>query len=328
MTSMPSIDPRTLFPEFYGNSAIRLVAGATRWTVSGRLGAGDGTDGRDTYKAPIDMRHLLATGRTRGARVPDKTCLVTLGELTDRLPAAANAAFFVRAQIDGLLVVDIEPDCPPEVSRRLLAMPGIRYAEVSMSGRGYHLLMEIPESFDDYPDAANSRVLREEHGWYELLLDHWVTFTRRPIPARAGEQDDSITLEEIYAELAVAQAAKPSGGSGSVPTGDEVPEIAGADEIVERTIDGARERFKTPGDFGGDMSRFEFSVLGVLHREMRKHVSRIGFLKRTRYSDSDEAWLLYMAVGKVLEPRAKHLERRNGRPFLLDRAAAMVAANR
>lgn len=336
---MNAIDPRQLFPDFYSNSAIATLAGAARWTVSGQIG-GDETGKR---KAPIDVQHLLRgcgprcqhEGPARGAWARDEQCLVTLEELTDRLPAAANAAFYLQGLTDGLMVIDIEPDCPTEIAEQLLGLRETLYSETSMSGRGYHLVTPLPGNFRDHKDAVGKKVLRHEKGWFEILLEHWCTFTRRPISAgtwarvgAAGEPESQYaSTAALYASLAastrVAQAA-----STEVRTAAEAPEIPGGQEIVTRTLDGAAPRFKTPDDFDHDTSRWEFSTLGVLHREMRRHLVIVGFLKRTRYSDSDVAWLLYEAAREVLPPRPKHREKRNGRPFLLDRAAAMVAANK
>ncbi|BCT74203.1 hypothetical protein SCMU_00450 [Sinomonas cyclohexanicum] len=318
------------FLGFYGNPAIGTLADAARWTVSGRLGDPGGRG-----KVPIDMRALLDIGRVRGAWTIGEECLVTLRELTERLPDAANHAFYLRAQTDGLMVVDIEPDCPAEIAANLLGLPGLVYTETSMSGRGYHLMTALPENFYDHTVASSKRVLREEHGWYELLLDHWVTFTRQPIGkgvlARAGETGRAsapfASIEGVYASLAAKVKASPGGGVTAVPTSGELPEINGGQQIVERTLDGARPRLKQLGDFADDHSRWEFSVLGTLFREMHHHLVVIGFLRRTSYSASDQAWLLYQAALAAIPSRAKHHERRNGQPFLLDRAAAMVAAN-
>jgi hypothetical protein len=330
MSPTVDIDPRACFPHFYTNPAIRLLGRFSRWTVSGRLG--NDTDAKG--KAPIDIRALLDGGRVRGAWAVDENCLVTLGELTQRLPAAANAAFYLRAPTDGLLVIDIEPGCPDEISANLLALPGILYAETSMSGRGYHLVTALPEDFYQHRAAASKRVLREAHGWYEVLLDHWVTFTREPISeevmTRARNTDLATvpftSVDDLYASLGEAAVAA-TATSAAVNTSATVPEITDSREIIERTIAGAAPRFKTLEQFAGDNSRFEFSVLGVLHREMRRHLVRFGFVNRVTFSQDDQAWLLYQATLQALPNRPKHSELRNGRPFLLDRAAAMIAAN-
>jgi hypothetical protein len=324
-----AMDPQFWFPHFYTNPAIRFLSTSSRWTVSGRLGPDMSTKG----KAPIDIRALLDAGQIRGAWAADENCLVTLRELTQRLPAASNAAFYLTAQTDGLLVVDIEPECPEHIAANLLALPGVLYAETSMSGRGYHLLTGLPEDFWEYPAATSKRVLREEHGWYEILLAHWVTFTRVPISEaiRSRAKKTQLTsapfasIADLYASL--AEVVRPvSAASSEVSTSPRLPDITSGRQIVERTLAGAAPRYKTLAHFGGDHSRFEFSVLGVLYREMRSHLVRSGFVNRATYSENDQAWLLYEAALEVLPGRPKHNERRNGRPFLLDRAAAMVAA--
>lgn len=324
-----TIDPHARFPMFYSNPAIRLLATHPRWTVSGQLG--DGPDSKG--KAPIDVRALLDTGRIRGAWKNDENCLVTLDELAHRLPEAANSTFYLHGQTDGLLVIDVEPGCPSETAANLLALPDILYCEISMSGRGYHLVAALPKNFYELTAAATKRVLREAHGWYEILIDHWVTFTRKPIGEEvislAGNIDlkaaQFASVDELYASLAeTAQASSSAATEVTTPT--QPPEIKAGQQVIDRTLALSAQRFKTLEQFGGDQSRYEFSILGVLYRQMRVQLVLFSFVHRSTYSDSDHAWLLYQAAMKVLPSRPKHNERRNGRPFLLDRAAAMVAA--
>lgn len=323
-------DPRGRFPAFYDSSVVATLAGAARWTVSGRLGE------ESKGKAPVDMRHLLdAGGRVRGAWARDEQCLVTLDELTSGLPSAANVAFYLQSLSDGLMVIDIEPDCPAEISTQLLTIPQTLYTETSMSGRGFHLVTPLPENFHNHKAAMGKKVLREEHGWYEILLEHWCTFTRRPISKGVWERVHAVDeVEERYSSTSglfasLARSAKTTQAvSTEVCTAVEAPEIAGGEEIVSRTLDKAELRLKSLDDFENDTSRWEFSVLGTLHREMQRHLVVIGFLRRSRYTDSDVAWLLYEAAREVLPHRKKHREQRNGRAFLLDRAASMVANNR
>ena len=330
MSTMPE-DLRT-WDEFRANDVIDALRPLPRWTVSGRLG----DDPQATAKAPIDMCELLDTGHVRGARTHDETCLVTLDELADRLPNAANAAFYLTSAIDGCLVVDIEPGCPPEVSANLLAMPGILYAEVSMSGRGYHLVMPRPDNLSEHPTAARKAVLRETHGWYELLCTHWVTFTRRPIPegnldrARAVDLDAApfSSIEDVFADLADHTPADRNGAATDISTRDRRPVIRGDAEIIRRTVEDATPRLKTLGDFDNDTSRWEFSVLGTLHHAMRRPLIRVGFMERQSYDGEAQAWLLYEAALQVLPHREKHDTKRHGRPYLLYEAAAMVAAHR
>ncbi|MFG1857454.1 hypothetical protein ACGFJT_36855 [Actinomadura geliboluensis] len=339
---MRIVDPRAWFPVFYAHQVIMMLAEVPRWTVSGCLAENldDPDDPKSTRKAPIDMRQLLdcvdpSGRRLRGAWSVDERCLVTLHELTERLPNAANVAYYLRAQTDGVLVIDIEPNCPPEISARLLQLPEVVYSELSMSGRGFHLIAPIPANFRNLPVAASKRALREEHGWYEILLDHWVTFTRRPIPddvparthglAPAPAEQRFASVAEVYAALA-EKARASTAASGTIRTAVEVPDIPQAEHIISQTVTTAGSRLKTLEDFHGDTSRWEFSVLNALYRAMLGHlVQHINC--GLSFSASDEAWLLYQAAVEVLPLRPKHRERRNGRPYLLDRAAAVIALN-
>jgi hypothetical protein len=331
------VDPRAIFASFYDNPAIRALATACRWTVSGRLGELDGKDsGR---KAPIDVRHLLEgcrlgcrhEGPLRGAFTMDETCLLTLDELASALPNAANAAFYLQAQSDGLMVIDVEPGCPPDVAADILRLPGVLYSELSMSGRGFHLIVPLPTNLHDFPAAADKRVLREEHGWYEILFDHWCTFTREPVPERMLPRADPLpgpvrfsSFEELYADLAAKARPSTSVPSTAVGTDGEMPDIPHAEAIVKQTLAGSKERLKAPEDFDDDRSRWEFSVLGVLYTGMQLPLRTYRSFG-AGFSSGDEAWLLYRASLEVIEPRPKHAQTRNGRPFLLDRAAALVA---
>lgn len=343
MTDDPELipfDPHAAFPEFYTNALIRALSTESRWTVSGQVhddqpGQGDHSATRKaTRKAPVDMRCLIDQGRVRGAWSVDDECLVTLDELTHELPNAANAAYYLRSAFDGVIILDIESSCPPDVAAHLLSLPGVLYEELSMSGNGYHRVFPLPANMSMFPVLEGKPKIQHPQGWYEILFDHWLTFTRRPITTRPvrqqpSEHDDALAeLPSINAVLEqLAKLARVSTASGrTVRTVGEIPSIPDATAIVDATLRGVEGRLKSVDDFHGDASRYEFSVLGVLYREMLRHlIARIG--AGLRFSQSDRAWLLYLASVEVLEPRAKHHEFRNNRPYLLDRAAAMIASH-
>lgn len=324
MTSV--FDPRDVFPHFYDNPAIRTrLAGSSRWTVSGQIG-----DDPTQRKAPINIRELLTSGRLRGAWSADETCLLTLDELTARLPNAANCAFHLRAQVDALMMIDIEPGCPVGIAADLIdaLAPETLYAEMSMSGHGYHLLVRTPSNFWDFTNASCKKVLREEHGWYEILLEHWITFTRRELvrPTNTAPTGHGLprfsTVAGLYADLARnARANGPS--SSSIEVALDVPDIPAAGEIVEQAVQGYVPR--PLSDFHDDTSRWEFSIMNGLYPRVMQAITLQITVNRFSYSVSDRVWLLFLAAGRVLPAREKHREARNNRPFLLDRAAALVA---
>lgn len=336
---MTQTDPRSIFPGFYTNPVIRALGTACRWTISGQLGDISDDDTDSKRKAPIDVRHLIAgcnpgcrhTGPLRGAFALDATCLMTLDELTDVLPNAANTAYYLQAQTDGLIVIDIEPECPPEIAAGLLQLPGIHYSELSMSGRGFHLLTSLPDNLHDFPQAVGKRVLRHVNGWYEILFDHWVTFTRSPVPEALTRQSRATTLpqfatvDDLYADLAATAKASHSASSIAISTEGDISAIPFAASIVDSTLTMAKERLRSPDQFANDTSRWEFSVLATLYNCMQQYVNTYSSLTDHIYTASDRAWLLYDAVRQTVPFRQKHTQTRNGRPFLLDRAAALIA---
>lgn len=340
---MNHADPRTLFPAFYGNSAIRALSSACRWTISGQIGELEPSDPdktAPTRKAPIDVRHLIDgcnpgcrhPGPVRGAWSIGPSCLVALEELSTAVPNASNAAYYVQAQSDGLMVIDVEPACPHSTMADLLRLPGILYSELSMSDRGLHLVAALPSNFHDFPIVAGKRVLRHEQGWYEILLDHWVTFTRRPVPQTAldratdsGRDPQFAAVEDLYADLAAKARRTANASAAAVSTDDSMLEsIPYAETIIRFVLATDREALDDPERFGHDMSRWEFSVLARLHSRLETGQRAYQDLGAV-FTSGDTAWLLYRAASEVIPPRPKHAQMRNGRPFLLDRAAALVA---
>lgn len=302
--------PRTAFPEFYDNPIIGAIADIPRWTVS------------DSEKMPINFRELMSTNRLWGAHEISEHCLVTLDELTGFLPNAANNAFYLRAQTDGVLVLDIEKTCPPEVAAKLLGIPSL-YSELSMSGKGYHLLLPLPANFWDFPIATGKKVLKHEEGWFEILLDHWVTFTRAPVPSdRMPRQDyEPGAWEALYAQLA-GKAVEVTSTEFDMTT--ERPEIPRFEQMVE--LISRRAIGKSLSDFAGDASRFEFSALGVLFNRLQTVLIAVRDAEPTaNFDEAAQAWVLFEAAQRILPARDKHAEIRNEMPLLLNAAVSLVA---
>lgn len=311
----PVIDPDALFPEFYTNPVVQLLADHPRWTVS------------DKDKMPIDMRQLMNEGRIWGAREISDTCLVTLGELKDFLPNAANNAFYLQAQTDGLLVLDIEKTCPPEIAAELLGMSEALYSELSMSGRGYHLVLPLPTNFWDYPLATGKKVLREEHGWYEILLDHWVTFTRNDVPedrylypGNDGVLPEAPAWADLYAGLAELAVETPSVELDINAEKPEIPREAQIIELMTRQPHGRKLE-----KFHGDFSRWEFSILGVLYNRLLAILVAVRDVVDHPYDESDQVWLVFLAAQQVIPAREKHEEYRNEMPLLMNAAVSLIA---
>lgn len=321
-------DPQVQFADFYTNPYIASLGHHPRWTISGHIGELDTTE-RKHRKAPIDVQHLAAHGRVRGAYEISETCLMTRDELTTTFPLARNNAFYLRAHHDRFVVLDIEKTCPPAITSALLALPHARYREVSMSGMGYHCLFPLPTNFHDHPAASVKPVLRHTHGWYEILIDHWVTFTRQPIPSDRVFEPPAhdahfATIETVYSDLACHAQRSTTGSSRELGITLHPPDIPHIDTLINTVMNFVDGRLKTPADFDNDMSRYEFSVLAIVYRYTKNAV------RSPLYVDLDAekiAWIVYLTARELLEFRPKHDELRNGVPYLLDRAGALIAGD-
>ena len=308
---MTTPDPRSTYAEFYDNPIIQAIADIPRWTVS------------DNKKVPMNMREIIKSGGKRlwGAHEISEQCLVTLDDMARAMPGAANNAFYLRSQTDGLVVLDIEKTCPPEIRDELLKIPGL-YTEYSLSGKGYHVVLPLPANFWEYPIATGKKVLRHEEGWYELLLDHWVTFTRNPVPLEnlpAPDFDDPWT--KLYASLAEKAVETPTS---TFDFSDERPEIPRREQILNLMT--RRPLEKSLDDFNGDLSRFEFSTLGVLYNRLGPILVAVADAEPDAvFDETVKAWLIYEAAMTVIPHRDKHDEIRNGVPLLLNAAVALVA---
>lgn len=328
-------DPVAQFPAFYHNPLINHLGRRRAWTIS------------DINKRPINVQQMLTTATygspvIHGARIEDAaTSLLTLDELRTQIPTAANNAFYLDAVQDGCLILDIEKTCPPEVAATLLTLsPTAFYTEVSMSGRGYHLVMPIPENFAAFPAVHNKPSIKHPKRWFEILTSQWITFTRQPIPEHVLHHSESantsavpwlndqpLTWENVFADLAktVAPNLKTGAGLTITPNALMPPDLSDAerirdDEVIDSTCRLFAEHYsKTLADFYDDASRFEFSQIGVIINlllpTMRMHPTTISLDKPI---NSDHIIRLLFAVAtRMITHRSKHDEERSGVPYLM-----------
>lgn len=310
---------RHTFPGFYDNPVIELLADVQRWTIS------------DKDKRPVDFRALFGENTPqhaaiiRGAMFTDQRCLVSLPELTNRLPNAANHAYYLQAPTDGVMILDIESDCPADTRDQLLQLPSL-YAETSLSGRGYHLVMPLPKNFHEYPIATEKPVLQHKEKHFEILIHHWVTFTRNIIPHNpwGNISQQHQVWDDLYASLAVD--AKPSTRE-HLDISDQKPDIPHEEQILHYLCKTPLN--KTLDDFNNDHSRYEFSVLGTIYNHLTSvlnYLSIAGVVADPQdYDETMRIWLIYLAATHVIEYRPKHDEVRSGMPLLFDRAVFIYA---
>lgn len=337
------------------------------WTVS------------DNRKCPVDIVTTLDDSpvcprcarpnctTVHGAQVHQaEDQLLTLGELTERLPGAANTATHLDWQNDQVIVLDIEPDCPPEVRNQLLRLvtgnstqyPGpALYSEVSMSGRGYHILLPVPDAMFSLPGVSSRVKLQHPNKWFEVLMYHWITFSRRPIPrqildeAAADPAGDQLTWEGLFTQLAhlapggrqVGQAMTDLQATQAVETELDEADRQMATEVLTRHRRSWDRELRR--DFQGDTSRWEFSILvsvaaqtmSLLEIHALADSAAEAELARTDPTrplepapvqpvDRGRALrIMYAAALQAVPYRDKHEGTRSGLPYLLKQATVALA---
>lgn len=290
------------FPKFYENEFVRKIAGNKKWTIS------------DKNKRPIDMHALLTEGKIWGAAYTrGYNPLVDLKTLIEAIPNCTNNAYHLEADADGFVVLDIEPKCPDIIKNGLLRLPWL-YGETSMSGKGLHLVFELPkEMWDKYPAIRNKLALKESHGYYEILLDHMVTFTRNVVEHPEDERDIEEfvhVFERLAAETKETCAVESSLVVEDIDTSD-IP-------MFDRTINvlSAQIYKKTVSDFNDDHSKYEFGMCGFYRRALHRLTKNEQYAD-IQYTDEQEAIILYTILTSKLEHRPKHDSTRNGMPWLM-----------
>lgn len=288
------------FPDFYKHPFIQSIADNPRWSVS------------DKNKCPIDMIELIENNRINGANPYDNDYnpCISLPDLIDFLPDASNHAYFLDAIAEKWVVMDIEPTCPDEIKQKLLNTKYL-YGEISMSGKGYHLIFPLPACAINYSVAMGKPAMKEEHGYYEILISHWVTFTRNMI-APASDTADPESFDVVFEELAKQQKEVKHKEFELSET--DIEKIPYFEKIVEILI--RQPFYKTESDYDHDLSKYEYSYLAFLYTKMQMLI-KAAPLKSHTYTDSECAWLLYTLAKDRIPYREKHETYRQGLPWLL-----------
>lgn len=308
---------RLRYRDFYENPAIIKLGQDRAWTIS------------DSSKMPVSQRALLGYGELRGAStyVPDD--MLTLDQLVNIWPDAANNALFLRDH-GRYAILDIEPTATQACRDIMLATPWV-YGEISMSGHGLHLVIPYPEELlIRYPNARKS-TSKHSSGTYEMHLQHWITFTRRAI-----EQPDTwgtISLEEALTPLLSQQRAPivtPTSSSrlaivertGKMPMPNDCLEglppwwlvaICGDKEHQPRYNIGNHQ----PHGCGDDKSKWDFKFALFIAHRLIDCVREIGEEMPTFEEATDIVYrTLYWAIVHQTKWREKYDAKRGGITYL------------
>lgn len=310
------------FPKFYNNAFIKEISKNPKWTIS------------DKDKKPVsiyDLRNKLIFGREfdniNGASSYKKEDMTNLPDLLKLVPNASNHAYYLDCKKDGWVVLDIEKTCPEKYKKQFLKLPYL-YGEHSLSGKGIHLFCPLPSNWDKYKAYHNKPKLQETHGWYEILMTHWVTFTRNELEQTESKGDGKHDLSKVFAKLAHMTQAH---AKAKVEVTTDKPKIPNEKAILAKMKDFKYN--KTVEDFPfegrkGNYSAYEFGMASYFYHELRYLLKSDQNFKKTDYNDTQIAWLIYKLLKKNLKHRAKHDEYRDHMPWLLFNAVLAIGTTK
>lgn len=289
-----------MIQDFFDNQIIKYLAPRPYWTVN------------IENKKPLDIMEYDRTKKIRGAANDDAlTDLNNLLRIINAVPE--QYVYKLNAVRDRIVILDIEKTCPDEIKAELLKLP-FMYGDISVSGKGYHLIFPLPD-IDQI--IANKTVMREEHGYYEILINHNVTFTNNTIFPQYDLANAPIQFTEIWNELKASQkiALKYDFDLDGDDVNLDFPQYNMLKDAVIRNF---KQRFKkTPSDFYGDMSRYEFAVIGSVRYSLITMLDLPIFARNITLDKRQQIMFVYNIITEILEPRPKHQERRDGKPLLL-----------
>ena len=305
------------FPEFYNNPIIQSIAPVEKWTVS------------DKTKRPIDMKALIERQEIWGASFKrGYNPLVDLNTLRQAIPNATNNAFYLDAERDGIVVLDAEPYCPDQVKELFLGLPYL-YGETSMSGKGIHLIFKLPHLIlERYPNAKTKMALREEHGYYEILMNHMVTFTRNVIPRKPILYDNSVfdNIFELLASQATVTVKAESINAedidiSSIPYSHTIINVLKGQTYYKKLTDFVCDK----GANKYDNSKYEYNMALFYYQRFQRMTQGTFKMKDHEYTAEEKAVIIYEVIKEKIEHREKHDTLRNGMPWLLYIASTMVS---
>lgn len=289
-----------MLQDFLGNQVIRYLSKKSYWTVN------------VDNKKPLDIVGYEQTGIIAGAR--NESCLTDLSSLIQTVGAVpAQFVYHLNAVRDKIVVLDIEKTCPEDLKDTLLNLPFI-YGDISVSGKGCHLIFPCPE-LDEI--TSNKIVMKDPNGYFEVLLNHYVTFTSYTLFPRYTKTNAPIQFWQVWDGLRQIQKNIVKKNL-DIEFNDMKLDFPYYNELKAAVIGNFRKRFnKTPSDFGNDMSRYEFAVIGSVRYALSFMLNMPIFSRRIKLDEREKILFVYKIVSEILLYREKHSELRNGKPLLL-----------
>jgi hypothetical protein len=289
-------------------------------------------------KTPLDL-FALKKGYQWGASFKRSHSAYDTYDKASEIGAAHNlpVTLFVDSEKMSIIMIDIEKTCPLALRQGILhsLKDNIVYMEKSLSGKGFHLMINLNESI-----ALHTLKYKQ---WFEILTNHHCTFTKQPISYDEAynaiiDTNEKLDCDENDETLIKALAYKMTGVEFYSQLGEvrDFKTFESTDfdtyKKAAATFDGRHADLfgmlcdmsydKTVDmDFKNDYSRYEFGYASKLHYKLKQLcVSMIDAdcnYYSMELSKEQSIMLVYMVLKQKLPPRAKHNEVRNGLPWLL-----------
>lgn len=332
MAQEPYLPPQALqqAPEFFNHPFIRSIANTPCWTISGHV--------NDTDKCPIDIAELYWNHRVIGCSTKNKNSSATLYQTLDVInrinPGAlpANHAFNMDTLRDNFVLIDVEPECPDELKQKFLQLPCI-YMEKSMSGKGIHIVMPVPEEYKQSEEMKELTKLQANTRYYEVMFCHWVTFTRNIIHQTTVAPDDSFfhkILKGLWAEHKTTIQYSWDGSDTNNLNNIDPYSIPGAKEMLSILLKDDVNTYKEPDDdMREDTSRYVFSIAGHYCNVMEK-LMKSSWIRNIKadYNDREKAVILHAAIKDRVPQREKNTSRRGNMTWLMQQCCRCVASHK
>lgn len=304
---------------FLKHNGINDLVEETIWTIS------------NSKKIPQNIVDLILLDKESNAYNHTEEYLTSARLLVDCLAdknlEPNNLACFLDTIITNYAVIDIEPKCPDVIKEKFLNLKDdcIKYKEVSLSGKGIHLFIEITnETFEKYPILLEKTVIKEKHGWYELLLSHYVTFTMKEIESYSDIEKYDEEYIDVYSSIddileyltSTTKITNSESIDIEILTDENVENLPGYNRLYSLGLDKIKEYTKTPEDFSNDMSRYEFGIASYLMYNL-KNMTNISYVKiKHEYTNDEIIYIGYKILTETLTPRKKHKQKREKLPWL------------
>ena len=193
-----------------------------------------------------------------------------------------------------------------------------------MSGYGFHLVFDKPNT--TYQDILYGKpAIKEKHGWYEVLLNHYVTFTGKVCePSADCIFTDISEFNKLFDELASQTKIRHTMdiNTDDLPKLEDIPQYENIVDLISKA-----NYNKTIKDFHDDNSAYEFGIIGFYYKKLNMLLGVTKYANH-EYTPQERIVLLNAIVTDIIPYREKHETVRDGLPWILYTCKRVVSSKK